>query len=68
VSATLARLRSGLAVDLSQLNSVKVDQTTGTVIVGGGTRMGDVLDPLFAAGYELRKIPIIICPLHGFPF
>lgn len=51
---TLGNLQGGLAIDLSLLDTVSVDQTTGTLVVGGGALMGSILDPVYEAGYEMR--------------
>ncbi|CAJ2508334.1 Uu.00g133600.m01.CDS01 [Anthostomella pinea] len=50
---TLGNLQGGLALDLSKLNSVSVDKDAGTLTVGPGVHFGDVLDPVFNAGYML---------------
>lgn len=42
-------------MDLRQLNSIKLDTKAETVTVGGGVTTGEVLDPLFEAGFELRE-------------
>ncbi|KAL4946803.1 hypothetical protein BDV06DRAFT_229681 [Aspergillus oleicola] len=52
--ATLGRLEDGLALDLSPLNSVKVDSSQGTVTVGPGVRLRDVFDPVYDAGFQMQ--------------
>ncbi|RFU78524.1 fad binding domain [Trichoderma arundinaceum] len=61
-SLTLSDLRDGLAIDLSKLNSVKVDAAAGTLTVGGGAKFADIYDPVFKAGYEL---PVGSCACPG---
>ncbi|KAM7188985.1 hypothetical protein V8F33_010319 [Rhypophila sp. PSN 637] len=53
-AASLSKLKNGLAIDLGQLRSVRVDPVAATVVVGGGSKMNDVLDPVSAAGYEIQ--------------
>jgi FAD/FMN-containing dehydrogenase len=52
---TLGGLQNGLAIDLRQLNAVRVDRSARTVTVGGGTRLEEVLGPVNAAGFEMRE-------------
>lgn len=44
-------------MDLRQLNSIEIDTAAETMTVGGGVITGEVLDPLFEAGFEIRKCP-----------
>ncbi|KAI1087260.1 hypothetical protein F5B19DRAFT_476179 [Rostrohypoxylon terebratum] len=53
-TTTLARLRNGLAIDLSQFDSIKVDEQDETVTVGGAVKMRQVFDPVYDAGFELQ--------------
>lgn len=55
-STTLGDIHDGLAIDLSQLKSVKIDKKAETVTVGPGNIMNDILDPLYEAGFILRKV------------
>ncbi|KAF3055119.1 hypothetical protein GL218_07727 [Daldinia childiae] len=59
---TLGNLQGGLAIDLSQLNAIKVDKAAGTVTVGAGVRIGDAMRPVYEVGYEL---PVGSCPNVG---
>lgn len=52
---TLGNLKNGLAIDLSQLNSIRVDKEAETVTIGGGVRWRDILDPVYEAGFEMRE-------------
>ena len=54
-SPTLGKLKGGLALDLSQLNTVDIDQTAGMLTIGGGPSLGQLLDPVDEAGYEIRR-------------
>ncbi|KAI1390513.1 uncharacterized protein F4822DRAFT_441886 [Hypoxylon trugodes] len=60
---TLSKLQSGLAIDLSRLNQVKVDSDRSAVTVGGGAKIRDVLGPVTEAGYQ---IPSGACSGAGF--
>lgn len=42
-------------MDLRQLNGIELDTTAETITVGGGVTTDEVLDPLFEAGFDLRK-------------
>jgi hypothetical protein len=53
-STTLNDVEHGVAIDLGRLNSVVVDARAGTLTVGGGTRFGQVVEPVYQAGYEMR--------------
>ncbi|ROW13666.1 hypothetical protein VPNG_04638 [Cytospora leucostoma] len=54
-STVFGKLQNGLAMDLRQLNSIKLDTRAETVTVGGGVTNAEVLDPLFEAGFDLRE-------------
>lgn len=54
-STTLHALDQGLEIDLSQLNSVEVDANHATVTIGAGVIVDDILDPIYDAGFEMRK-------------
>ena len=51
---TLGNLQQGLAIDLRGLDSVSVDAEAGTLTIGGGTIFGQILTPVFEAGYQIR--------------
>ncbi|KAI1499777.1 hypothetical protein F5X99DRAFT_410694 [Biscogniauxia marginata] len=51
---TLGNLQGGLSIDLSQLNEVNVDQSTGLLTVGGGVRFRDIVDPVYEAGFQIQ--------------
>uniref|UniRef100_A0A0B7K4I8 FAD-binding PCMH-type domain-containing protein n=1 Tax=Bionectria ochroleuca TaxID=29856 RepID=A0A0B7K4I8_BIOOC len=55
-STNLGKLVKGLAIDLSLLNSVEVFTGNSTLVVGGGTRWGQILDPVYEAGFEMRVV------------
>lgn len=54
-TTTLQKLQNGLAIDLSKLDTVEVDQGAGTLTIGGGVRVGQIFDPVYNAGFELRE-------------
>ncbi|KAI1174361.1 hypothetical protein F4777DRAFT_387046 [Nemania sp. FL0916] len=60
-TTTLGNLKNGLALDLSQFNTVQVDKSKGTLTVGGGVRIDQIYDPVYEAGYELQ-IGTASCP------
>ncbi|KAG8158429.1 hypothetical protein KVR01_011551 [Diaporthe batatas] len=60
-TTSLGRLQNGLAIDLSALNTVEVDESAETLTVGGGVRWSQVLDPVFDAGFEMQT-GICSCP------
>ncbi|KAL3434772.1 hypothetical protein BDV09DRAFT_185530 [Aspergillus tetrazonus] len=41
---------SGITIELSQFNIVKLDKETGQITLGGGTRYSDIYEPIFNAG------------------
>ncbi|KEY66080.1 hypothetical protein S7711_08897 [Stachybotrys chartarum IBT 7711] len=61
-TSTYGRLRNGLAIDLSKLNSVSVDRDDATLTIGGGTIARQILGPVAEAGFEL---PIGGCSCPG---
>lgn len=54
-TTTIGELKNGLAIDLSLLNTVAVDNSTGRLTVGPGATFGDVFEPLFGAGFDIRE-------------
>lgn len=51
-------MQSGVAIDLSKLNSIKVDKKAATLTVGPGVHFGEVFDPLYKAGLQIRESQI----------
>lgn len=54
-STTLGQMKGGVAIDLSQLDSVVVDKNSSTLTIGGGVHFGQVFDPVYNAGFQVRK-------------
>lgn len=54
-TTTIGRLDQGLAIDLSNLNSLDLDAKRGLLTAGPGLRVGEIFDPLFNAGWDIRK-------------
>ncbi|KAF3766676.1 FAD-binding domain-containing protein [Cryphonectria parasitica EP155] len=54
-TTTLEALDQGLEIDLSQLDTVEVDDTNATLTIGAGVIVNDILDPIYDAGFEMRK-------------
>lgn len=57
-STTLNDVEYGIAIDLQRLNTVKVDAENAILTVGGGTRFGHIVDPVYEAGFEMGKSQI----------
>ncbi|KAI0849726.1 hypothetical protein F5Y00DRAFT_268817 [Daldinia vernicosa] len=55
-TTTFKKLQNGLAIDLSKLDTVNINQHAETVTVGGGVRVGQIFDPVYNAGFELQTI------------
>ncbi|KAK3376223.1 hypothetical protein B0T24DRAFT_699510 [Lasiosphaeria ovina] len=47
-------VQNALNINLAHFNSVSIDVAKSRMTVGGGTKFGDVFDPLFAVGKELQ--------------
>ena len=52
---TLGKLQSGLSIDLSKFDQLVVNAKAGTITVGPAIRYRDMLDPVYNAGFEVRK-------------
>ncbi|KAB2571594.1 FAD-linked oxidoreductase azaL [Lasiodiplodia theobromae] len=61
-STSFGELDDGLAIDLSNFNTINVNKNASTVTIGGGVRFSDIFDPLYAAGKELQTGS---CPCVG---
>ncbi|KAI0382490.1 FAD-binding domain-containing protein [Hypomontagnella monticulosa] len=59
---TLGTFHGGLAIDLSNMNTVKVDEGAGTVVIGAGAKLDDMTGPVEKAGYMM---PMGTCPSAG---
>lgn len=57
-TTTLRGLKDGLAIDLSRMNSINVNAAAETVTIGPGVTAGDIFDPLYNAGFEIRTYPL----------
>jgi hypothetical protein len=60
-SPSFGQLVDGLAIDLSNLNTVHVNAEANLMTVGGGVRIKDILEPLYRVGKELRKYSSVSC-------
>lgn len=54
-STTLGNIQGGLAIDLSKLNSIVIDTDLDQLTIGPGVRFRDIFEPLYQAGYQIRK-------------
>ncbi|KFA51411.1 hypothetical protein S40293_03219 [Stachybotrys chartarum IBT 40293] len=59
---TLESFQQGLAVDLSNLKSVQIDEAAMTLTVGGGIRTRDIYGPVSQAGFWM---PVGSCSCPG---
>ncbi|EMR67042.1 putative fad binding domain containing protein [Eutypa lata UCREL1] len=53
-TSTLGTLDDGIDIDLGFFRGVTVDAENNRMTIGGGTVFGDVYDPLYNAGKEIR--------------
>lgn len=53
VSSTFGTLKNGIEIDLGHFNSINLDSVNNLVTVGGAVRLGQLFDPLYAAGKEI---------------
>ncbi|KAH7383958.1 hypothetical protein BKA66DRAFT_463175 [Pyrenochaeta sp. MPI-SDFR-AT-0127] len=53
-TTTYKNLQNGLAIDLSRLDTLEVNATSGTLTVGPGVTIGEVIQPLFDAGLTIQ--------------
>lgn len=49
------KLQNGLEIDMSAFDMVQVDKNSSMMTVGGAVHFGDIVDPLYAAGKEIRE-------------
>jgi FAD/FMN-containing dehydrogenase len=54
-TTTLGELNQGLEIDLSLFNTVSVDAQKNRLTIGGSVRFSDIMDPVYAAGKEIRR-------------
>jgi fumiquinazoline A oxidase len=55
VSQNFANVQNAIDIDLSNFKTVEVDEENDQVIVGGGATYGQLYDPLYSIGKEIRK-------------
>lgn len=56
-------MQNGIEIDLGFFKNVSVDEAASTMTVGGAVVNGDVIEPLYAAGKELRQSSKIVSNL-----
>lgn len=54
-STSLSGVKGALNIDLSKFRNVAVNASANTMTVGAATIFADMLDPLYAAGKQMRK-------------
>ena len=54
-STSFGKLQNGLELDLGGFRNITVDKAASTLTVGGAVTFGDVYEPLYNAGKEIRK-------------
>ncbi|RYP44388.1 hypothetical protein DL768_009154 [Monosporascus sp. mg162] len=59
---SLGKLRNGLAIDLSKLNTIEINAAAETATVGPGVKIAELIAPLQEAGFEM---PVGSCPSVG---
>ncbi|RYP20632.1 hypothetical protein DL765_002703 [Monosporascus sp. GIB2] len=59
---TLGKLRNGLAIDLSKMNSIEIDAAAERATVGPGVKIAELTALLQEAGFEM---PVGSCPSVG---
>jgi FAD/FMN-containing dehydrogenase len=57
-TTSLSGLNGALNIDLSKFKKVAVDASTNTMTVGASSIFADMLDPLFAAGKQMRELQL----------
>lgn len=55
-TTTTSALKNGINIDLGAFDRVSIDKAASTMTIGGAVTFGDVLDPVFAAGKEIRTL------------
>ena len=53
---SLGRLKNGIHVDLSNFQTIEIDQAANTMTVGGAVQIGNVTHDLHAVGKEFSKL------------
>ncbi|KAL8940821.1 MAG: hypothetical protein Q9216_002610 [Gyalolechia sp. 2 TL-2023] len=53
-STSFGKLDNGLELDLGGFKGISIDKAAKTMTIGGAVTFGDVFDPLYAAGFEIR--------------
>ena len=54
-ATTFGALKNGLEIDLGLFTNVSVDAAASTMTIGGAVKNGDVIEPLYNAGKEIRR-------------
>lgn len=55
-TTTTSALKDRINIDLGNFKQVSVDPTASTVTIGGAVTFGEVLDPVYKAGKEIREL------------
>lgn len=51
----MSDFENGVSLDLSKFNSIVIDSAAQTMTVGPGVHYRDIFDPLYNAGFYIRK-------------
>lgn len=54
-STSFGKLQNGLELDLGGFKEINIDIAASTMTVGGAVTFGDIYEPLYAVGKEIRK-------------
>jgi len=57
-STTLNDVVGGVAIDLQRLKKLEIDSERALLTVEGGVQFGDIIDPVYEAGFEMRRCKI----------
>jgi FAD/FMN-containing dehydrogenase len=55
VSQNLANVQNAISIDLANFNTIQINAENNTITIGGGVTYGDLYDPLYNIGKEIRK-------------
>lgn len=54
-SSTLHSCKNGIDIDLGFFHDIKIDKEASTITIGGSVKFGELIQPLFDVGKEIRK-------------
>ena len=54
-TTTTSAIKNGINIDLGGFKSIAIDAAANTMTIGGAVTFGDVLNPGYNAGKEIRR-------------